>query len=126
MTLIAALAVLALALAAVGIFGVVSHAAANRRKEIGIRIALGAQRRQVIAAVVTGSAIWAGAGLAAGLITAYAGAGVLSRLLFGIPPTDPATFAASIGFVLVVAAGATLLPAHRAARLDPLSTLRAD
>jgi putative ABC transport system permease protein len=125
-TLIAALAALAVTLAAVGIFGVVSHAAANRRKEIGIRIALGAQRRQILTAVVAGSAVWACGGIAAGLLIAYAGAGVLSGLLFGIPATDPATFAGAIAFVLVVALVATLLPAHRASRMDPLSTLRAD
>jgi putative ABC transport system permease protein len=126
MTLITALALLAVTLAAVGIFGVVSHAAANRRKEIGIRIALGAQRRQILGTVVAGSATWACAGIAAGLLIADGGAGVLSGLLFGIPATDPVTFAASMAFVLAVALVATLLPARRAARMDPLSTLRAD
>jgi putative ABC transport system permease protein len=116
----------ALILAAVGLYGVVAHGVTERTHEIGVRIALGADRRRVLELIV-------GQGLAtaaAGAVLGVAGALVLSRsvqgLLFGVSAADPLTFAAVVAMLLAVALLACVIPAWRAARLDPTAALRAE
>ncbi len=126
MTLLSAVAILALGLAIVGVYGVVAHAAAQRTREIGIRLALGAARHHVLSLVIASSLRWAVLGVAVGLAGAYAGTRFLAALLFGVTPTDPATFAGLAALMLGVAAVASYLPARRAASVSPMSALRAD
>ena len=124
MVLMSGFAALALLLAAIGIYGIVSYAVTERRHEIGIRVALGAQAGSVVWLVVRqGLALTAG-GVGAGALVAYLGGRSLSALLFGVGATDPASFAVVIALVLAVALVACYLPARRAARLDPLASLR--
>ncbi|HVJ28039.1 MAG TPA: FtsX-like permease family protein, partial [Vicinamibacterales bacterium] len=122
--LVAAFAVAGLVLGAIGIYGTVSDHVAQRRREIGVRLALGAQKSDVLRAMLGGTMTVVAAGTIAGL----AGAAVISRLfatmLFEIAPTDPTTFALAVGILGVTAALAAYLPARRASRLDPLSALR--
>jgi putative ABC transport system permease protein len=122
--LIAAFAFLALLLAAVGIWGVVAWSVAQRAQEIGLRMALGARAPEVVRHVVAQGLAPALAGVAVGLAVAWTSSRALSTLLFGIPPDDPSTFAAVAALLLGVATGASLLPAWRAARLDPVAALR--
>jgi putative ABC transport system permease protein len=124
--LLSALAGLALVLAAVGIYGVISYSVAQRTKEIGIRMALGADRRDVVRLVTGESLRLAGMGVAAGLLGAAAGARVLATLLFEVQPTDAATYASAAGFLVVVALAASAVPAWRATRVAPVSALRAE
>jgi putative ABC transport system permease protein len=117
---------LALLLAAVGLYGVVSQSVTERTREIGVRMALGSNRGAVLRLFVLQGVATAAAGTVVGL----AGAFILSRwmetLLFGVEPTDPATFAAVPVVLLLVAAAACYVPARRAARMDPLTALRSD
>jgi ABC-type antimicrobial peptide transport system permease subunit len=118
--------VLALLVATAGIYGVMAFLVAGRRREIGIRMALGADRgavqrlvfRSSLAAVVTGAAV----GVAAALVAAR----WVASQLYGITATDPATYAAVCGLIVATALAATWLPARRAARVDPALTLRAE
>jgi putative ABC transport system permease protein len=113
-------------LAAIGIYGVLAYSVVQRTQEIGIRMALGAERRQVMTLVMRRGVVLASIGIAVGLIGAFAGARYLQSMLFGIEPRDPSTFAAvAIGFALVAAAAA-YLPARRATRVDPMVALRVD
>ncbi|HEY1342310.1 MAG TPA: FtsX-like permease family protein, partial [Bryobacteraceae bacterium] len=114
----------ALLLAAVGIYGVVSYSVRARTQEIGIRMALGAS-----AADVWGMAFREGmrpvaAGAAVGLMAALGLTRLMSTLLYGVAPTDPYTFAGVVATLLAVAAAANVLPAVRAARVDPMTALR--
>jgi len=124
MTLLAVFAALALALAAVGIYGVVSFLVAQRTREIGIRMALGARashvRRLVIAEGMGPVLIGSAAGIAAGLLATRA----IRGLLFGVTPLDPLSLAAAPGILAVIALLACYLPARRATRVDPLVALR--
>jgi predicted permease len=124
--LLGAFAALAVILAAIGVHGLLSYNVAQRRQEIGIRIALGAGRGAVLGLIVR-----EGVGIIfAGLISGLAGAVVLTRLLqallFGVSPTDPLTFVVVAAVLAAVALLATLLPARRAARVDPLPALRTE
>jgi predicted permease len=117
---------LALALAAVGLYGVVAYSTARRGREIGIRIALGARRESVVWMVLR-DALWlAAAGLAAGLPAAYAAAREVSALLFGIRPADAVSFVITAAVLLAVGIAAAFLPARKAAALEPISVLRQD
>jgi putative ABC transport system permease protein len=116
----------ALALAAIGIHGVLSYAVALRTREIGVRVALGAEPRRVVRLVLGEGVVLALVGLFFGLAGAFALTRLLTMLLFGVSPTDPATFAAISLFVLVVAFAASSIPAWRAARIDPIDALRAE
>jgi ABC-type antimicrobial peptide transport system permease subunit len=115
---------LALLLAAVGTYGVLSFMVAERRREIGIRLALGAGRAGVLIQVLKQGAILTGVGLAVGLAGAVGLNRLVASLLFGVEPTDPMTLASVAVTIAAVAAFACWLPAWRASRLDPLAVLR--
>ncbi len=125
-TFATAFALLALALAAVGLFGLVSYGVTQRTQEIGVRVALGATVTDVVALVVRGGLVLVGAGAAAGLTLALLSTRLLRGLLYGVRPGDPATIGGAVLLLLVVAAIACLLPARRAARVDPVRALRAE
>ncbi len=125
MLLMAGFAAIALLLAAIGIYGMVAYAVAQRTHEIGIRLAVGASASDVVSMIVREGATLALAGLALGTAAAAALAPTLRALLFGVRPLDPATFAAVAALLMAVALLATYLPARRATRLDPLAALRA-
>jgi putative ABC transport system permease protein len=125
-TLVAIFAALALLLAAVGIYGVLSYAVAQRTPEIGVRLALGAAERQIFGLVVGESLKLAAVGLALGLAGSLVVGRALERLLFGIPATDLLTFAATAGLLVFVAFLASYLPARRAMRIDPMEALRVE
>jgi putative ABC transport system permease protein len=119
-------ALTAVILAAIGIYGVLAHAVSQRTREIGIRLALGAGRRVVVAMVVSQAAGLAVAGLAVGLVLAAAASGAVQTLLFGVEPTDVTTYASVAAGLLAVALLASYLPARRASRVDPVSALRCE
>jgi putative ABC transport system permease protein len=118
--------VIALLLATIGVYGITSHSVAQRRREIGIRIALGALRRQVLAMTmvqaVTLTAISAGIGLA----IAAGVAQLLTGLLYGITALDPISFGGAAITLAIVAVLASAIPARRAASIDPVEALRAE
>jgi len=116
--------VLALALAGIGSYGVLSYLVGLRRREIGIRLAVGATRGDVFRLVAGSGARLIGVGVVVGLLLSIAVGIGLESLLIGIEPTDPITYAGVIGVLTVVAAAACLVPARRAAALDPATTLR--
>jgi ABC-type antimicrobial peptide transport system permease subunit len=117
---------LALSLAAVGIYGVVAYGVTQRLREFGIRIALGATRREVTRLVVWQGTSMALVGSAIGLVLAIAAAGVMSNLVFGVAPTDAASIVGATALLMLVAAAASYIPARRAAAVDPAVTLRAE
>jgi predicted permease len=114
----------ALTLAAVGLYGVLGHAVSRRRREIGIRLAIGAEPRAIRLLVLSHGLRVVGVGLASGLAAALLVTRLLSSLLFQVSPTDPLTLAATSILLLLVAAVACDLPARRAARVDPVQALR--
>jgi putative ABC transport system permease protein len=124
--LLAAFATLALTLAAIGTYGVLSYAVSRRAREIGVRMALGAQRGDVIRMVLRHAALLACAGTVAGVAAAFATTHVLEGLLFGVTRTDTATFAVVPILLGGVALVAAYLPASRATRVDPTTVLRLD
>ena len=124
LALLALFGALALVLAAVGIYGVVSYAAIARTREMGIRMALGAARRDVLSMVLRQAAVLAGAGLAAGLVASFTLTRFLATLLFDVRTTDVATLGAIAVLLAAVALGASYLPARRAAGVDPTVALR--
>jgi putative ABC transport system permease protein len=126
MLLLTLLAAVALALASVGIYGVISYNVTQRTGEIGVRVALGAQRRDVVALVVGQAMAMAAAGVAIGVLLALWGGKSLSAMLFGVGPRDPLVLGAASGFLLAVALAAALAPALRAMRIDPTIAMRAD
>jgi putative ABC transport system permease protein len=126
MMLVAGFALLALALGAVGVYGVMAHLVVQRTREIGIRIALGALPREILGLVLSQGAWLAGLGIAVGLAGALAATRLLTHLLFGVGPTDPGTFVATAAALAVVAGVASLLPALRAVRTDPVDALRTE
>jgi putative ABC transport system permease protein len=122
--LVGAFAALALLLAAVGTYGLLSYLVAERRREIGIRLALGSARSSVLAAVMRQGLVLTFVGLAAGLAGAWGLSRFMASLLFGVRPTDVPTLAAVMTTITIVAATACWLPAWRASRLDPSVVLR--
>jgi len=124
MSLLAVFALLALVLAALGIYGVMSYAVTRRTRELGVRIALGAQSRDVLKLMVSEGIKMALLGLVFGLAGAVIVARVLAGLLFGVGATDPVTFAIVTLLLLAVALLACWIPARRATKVDPLTALR--
>jgi len=118
--------VLAAILVVVGLYGVLSYFVAQRRNEIGVRIALGAGRRQVIALVLRDTAAMLFAGLLLGTALALVAGRAATAMLFGLKPYDLATLAFAVLLLTAIAALASLLPAMRASRLDPVAALRAE
>jgi predicted permease len=123
-TLIGAFALLALLLAAVGIYGVIAYSVSQRTQEIGVRMALGAGRWDVLSMILREGAVLAATGIAIGLAGAMALTRLLSDLLFSVKPTDPLTFAGVSLLLALVSICAGFLPARRAPRNDPLTALR--
>ena len=124
--LLAVMAVMALFLAAVGVYGVIAHIVGERSREIGIRIALGGSRRSVVRSVVGQAIVPALWGVGIGLIGAGAITNALAAALVGVQPLDPITYAAAAVALLACAAFAGYVPARRAARVDPVVTLRSE
>lgn len=126
MYLMSAFSILALVLAAVGLYGVLSHIVSQRRQEIAVRMALGAGRGDVIWLVVRQGLMLAVAGAAIGLVAAVLSGRVLQTVLFGVSPLDPQTLAGVVVLIMAVALIACAMPARRAASVDPLSALRSE
>ncbi len=122
--LMTALGFIAFALAAIGVYGVMAFAAAQRRHEIGVRMALGADSRRVLWLMLRRSALLLGIGVAVGLPLAYALARLIGGLMFGVGSTDPSAFVAAIAILGAAALAAGYFPARRAAQIDPVETLR--
>jgi putative ABC transport system permease protein len=121
-----AFALFALGLAALGIYGMLSYAVAQRRQELSVRIALGAQAAGVVWLVLRQGMLLTLAGSLAGIGAAWLAARALATVLYGVRPYDPAALAGAAAMAIVVAFAACLVPAVRAARVDPLVALRAD
>ena len=119
-----ALGIVGVILTMVGVYSVVSYAASQRTHEIGIRMALGAGRRDVLGMVLASSLLTIGVGIAIGSAISFVGAKALGSFLVGVSPSDPLTFFLVIGLLLLVGLSACLVPAYRATRVDPLVALR--
>jgi putative ABC transport system permease protein len=126
LTLVAAFAVAALLLVALGVYGVTSSTVAQRTREIGIRMALGADRRRVVWSVLGEPARLVAVGLVIGLAGTFAAGHVVRKMLYDVEPTDPVTLASVAVVLFVVALTASYFPARRATRVDPMLALRAD
>lgn len=126
MILLAVFATLALALAAIGIYGIIAYAVSERTHEIGVRLALGAQRRDVMTMIVAQGMTMTAAGAVAGVAAALLMTRLMSSLLFGVSAVDPITFTAIPLLLAAVALLACYVPARRATRVDPLVALRTE
>jgi ABC-type antimicrobial peptide transport system permease subunit len=124
MLLLDAFSVLALLMASLGLYGVISYLVERRTQELGIRIALGAQSRNVLRLVVGDGLKMAIAGVAVGLLAAFGLTRLLTGMLYGVSTTDPTTFAAIAILLIAIASLASYLPARRATKVDPLIALR--
>jgi ABC-type antimicrobial peptide transport system permease subunit len=124
--LVGAFAITALLLAIVGIYGVVSYSVAQRAREMGIRMALGAQPDSLVALVVRHGGMMAAIGILLGVLGALGLGRFAATMLYGVGPSDPVTYVSVSAVLAVVAVGATAIPARRATKVDPASALRAD
>ena len=122
--LTSAFGVLALVLASIGIYGLMAHGVSRRTNEIGVRIALGAERRDVVVMILREASSLAVAGAAMGVVSAAALSRYIRAMLFGITPADPATIAVAVAAMMLVALLAAWLPARKASQLDPMIALR--
>ena len=123
-SLLGVFALVALLLAAVGLYGVMAQSVLQRSREIGVRMALGAESGRVLRMILGQGAVLVAGGLFAGTVAALALTSLMKSLLFAVRPADPLTFACVVGLLLIVALAAAYLPARRATRLDPVTTLR--
>ena len=119
-------AAVALALAAMGVYGVMAYIVRTRSHEIGVRMALDAGRSEILALVLRRALSLAAGGALSGVLIALAAARMFSRVLYGISATDPATFAAGAVFIIILAISSAYFPARRAAAIDPMSSLKYD
>ena len=126
MRLLAGFAIISVLLAAIGLYGVVSYGVAQRTREVGVRVALGAQRRDVLRLVLSGGLSLVAVGVVLGVAAAFMTTRFLGTLVFGVSPADPLTFAAAATVLTVVALMAHWVPVRRALRIDPASALRAE
>ena len=124
MVLLGAFAGLALILASLGLYGLLAYAVAQRSREIGLRIALGATPRAVVSMVAVRGLALASVGLAAGVAAGWAATRAMSGVLYGVPATDVTTFSAVVALLGIVAVVACVVPAARAAKVDPMIVLR--
>jgi ABC-type antimicrobial peptide transport system permease subunit len=124
--LLALFAAMALLLAAVGIYGVLSYSVSQRGREIGIRLALGARARDMVALIVREGLGLTAIGLGLGLLGAFALTRLLASQLYGVTPTDPLTFGGVAALLALVALAATAAPARRAAAVNPLEALKSN
>ena len=122
--LVGGFAALALLLASIGIYGLLAYMVGQRSREIGLRMALGAHRSDILKLVLGKGAILAGAGILAGVLFAASTASGIASLLYGVRPHDPAVFLAVALLLQTVAVLASYIPARRAARVDPMTALR--
>ena len=118
--------IVALLLAGIGVYGLINYSVLQRRQEIGVRVALGAGRREIYGLVLKDAMRLTGAGIILGVIAAIPAARLIATQLYGVTPGDPATYGAIMTLLLVVGMTATLVPARRAARVEPIIALRAD
>jgi len=126
MSLVTFSGLLTIVLAALGLYGAMSQEVIGRKREIGIRLAVGAQRQEVVSMIVREGMKLAGVGIAAGLAGALAITRVIRNLLFGVGTADPVTFALLVLLSMAVALLATWVPARRAAKVDPMEALRCE
>jgi putative ABC transport system permease protein len=126
MLLVVTFALVAMLLAAVGVYGVIAYAVASRTRELGVRIALGALPGRLVVAVLRRGMMLTGIGIAAGCAGALAVGRLLTSLLYGLPATDPVALAGAVALLALAATVACWVPARRASRVDPVSALRAD
>jgi putative ABC transport system permease protein len=124
--LLSVFAGVAMLLAAVGIYGVMSYSVARRTHEIGVRISLGAARADVLMLVIRQGLILALTGSAVGIVSALMLARLMTKLLYGVAPTDPVTFIGVATLLIAVALAACWAPARRAMRIDPVSAMRCE
>jgi ABC-type antimicrobial peptide transport system permease subunit len=117
---------MALVLGVVGIYGVLAYVVSQRTREIGIRSALGAEPRQLSRMFLLHGLVLSATGAVVGLVAAMAVARLLSSLLFGVGPNDPTAYVAAVAVTIAAAALASYVPARRAAKIDPIETLRAE
>src|SRR6185437_13869951 len=109
-----------------GIYGLMSYSVAQATHDIGVRVALGADRRRILSLVVGRGMKLAGAGLAIGAVAAYGASRLLAKMLYGVKPSDPASYAIVIASLGAIALLACYIPARRAMRVDPIIALRAE
>jgi putative ABC transport system permease protein len=114
----------ALLLAGIGVYGTISYIVSGRTRDIGIRIALGAQRKTILQMVLSQGLALALAGAAVGLVGALIVSHLMAGLLYGVSPSDPLTFISLTGVLVIVALAACYIPARRAMRVDPIVALR--
>ena len=117
-------ALIALLLAAIGIFAVMANLVAERSREFGLRLAMGARREDILSMVLSRAAWLTGSGLSAGLLLAFSLAHGVASLLYGVRPDDPIVFGITTAVIAAIAIGSSWLPARRAARIDPMAALR--
>src|SRR5262249_28333231 len=125
-TLVTLFAIVGLALAAIGIYGVMAYTVSERARELGLRIALGATTRDVMQMVLHEAIALAAAGVVLGIAGALATTPLMASLLFGVAPTDPRTFGSIAAILLATAIAGSYVPARRATRVDPMISLRSE